>query len=229
MSRQMERLKKCLTTAAFVCVATILPASKVDAMILNGDFETGDLTGWSQSGINSGLAFVAEEGTMFSVHNTTGLTLNGDFAANVRSSSGTAPTNSVGILTSDPFIIGDELSFLALSETFTGITDPVTLEFRILDLGFGVLFSQEVDTNLVAVGPNPTDGTFSTHVFDTSVFEGQEVMLQFRQNTNVAGNGFFTLIDDVETTTARVPEPATVLGSLFALGLGVSQLRKKHA
>ena len=224
----MERLKKCLTTAAFVCVASLLPASKVDAMVLNGDFETGDLTGWSASGINGGLAVVVAEGTMFSANNSTGFTFNGDFAVNVRSS-GTAPTNSVGILTSDPFILGDELSFIGLSETFAGITDPVTLEFRILSLASDILFSQEVETNLVEVGPEPTNGTFSTHIFDTSEFEGQEVMLQFRQNTNVAGQGFFTLIDDVETNPATVPDPSTVLGSLLALSFGVSQLRKKPA
>ena len=75
--------------------------------IVNGTFEIGDLTGWTASGINNGIAVVNQEETCFSFNNTQGLTFNGNFAANVRSS-GPAPTNSIGILTSAPFVTGSQ-------------------------------------------------------------------------------------------------------------------------
>ena len=171
---------------------------------VNGTFETGDLTGWTSSGINGGDAGVAREGTCFSSNNTLGLTFNGDFAANVRSS-GPAPTNSIGILTSDLFVAGSGISFRALSENddFSPVADPVTLEVRVLDGVGNVLLSQIVTTNIVTLDPNTCsggelrDGIFSTHIVDTSAFDGQDIRVEFRQHTNVAGSGFFTLIDDV--------------------------------
>ena len=170
---------------------------------VNGTFETGDLTGWTASGINGGFAVVSQEGTCFSSNNTVGLTFNGDFAANVRSS-GPAPTNSIGILTSDLFVAGSGISFRALSENDDGrpAADPVTLEVRVLDGAGSVLLSQIVTTNIVTLstvcpGGDLRDGIFSTHIVDTSAFDGQDIRVEFRQHTNVAGSGFFTLIDDV--------------------------------
>ena len=172
--------------------------------IVNGTFEAGDLRGWTASGINDGFATINQEGTCFSFNNTTGLTLNGNFAANVRSS-GPAPTSSIGILTSDPFVARSGIRFRALSENTddTLATDPVTLEVAVLDSAGSVLLSQVVKTNIVTLNPlcpegELRDGTFSKHFIDTSSFAGQEIRLEFRQHTNVAGHGFFTLIDDVD-------------------------------
>jgi len=174
--------------------------------IVNGNFETGDLIGWTASGINDGFAVVVQEGTCFSWNNTLGLTFNGSFVAIVRSST-PAPTNSVGILTSDLFEARSGISFRALSENADAVPvpDPVTLEVRVLDAADVVLLSQVVTTNIVTLdGPCPRgelrDGIFSTHFVDTSAYSGNVVRVEFRQHTNVAGFGFFTLIDDVNVT-----------------------------
>src|SRR5262249_3577604 len=67
---------------------------------LNGDFECGDLSGWTVDGVDNGVAQVIQEGTCWSFWNTQGIQLAGDFAAIVRSGPPSAATSSVGILTS---------------------------------------------------------------------------------------------------------------------------------
>src|SRR5262245_18109600 len=104
--------------------------------LLNGDFETGDLTGWTTNGVNGGTATIVRKATCFSYNNTQGLTLSGEFALNVRSSPA-APTNSVGIATSDPFVAGSFVTFNSLSEADDGtktpfFTVPATVEVRLL-------------------------------------------------------------------------------------------------
>jgi hypothetical protein len=174
--------------------------------IVNGTFETGDLTGWTASGINGGFATATQEGTCFSWNNTRGLTFNGSFVANVRSS-GPAPTSSVGILTSDLFEAGSAISFWALSENtdYLPVPDPVTLEVRVLNAEDVVLLSQNVTTNIITLdsyspcpGGDVRDGVFSAHIIDTSAYSRDLVRVEFRQHTNYPGYGFFTLIDDVE-------------------------------
>lgn len=181
----------------------------VSDYIVNGNFETGDLTGWTASGINDGCAFVVEEGTCFSANNTLGIAMKGIFSANVRTC-GSSPLNSIGILTSDPFIAGNTIRFIALSENDDDIPapNPVTLDVLVLDDADAVLFFDIVDTNVVTLSRSNFDGTciigdirdgaFSTHIIDTSDFAGEVIRIQFRQSTNVAGSGFFTLIDEVE-------------------------------
>jgi hypothetical protein len=193
-----------LTTAAF----SQAPALR------NGNFETGTLEGWTASGLNEGIARIAREGSCFSYNNTEGLTLSGSFAAEVRSS-GLAPTDSVGLLTSDPFIAGSSVSFSALSETedgevARGSNDPVTFEVRLLDTSENVLLAQILKTNMIALNRNfagpctgeQRDAAFSKYSIDTSSYRGQMVKLQFRQHTNVPSRGFFTLVDDVAVDEA---------------------------
>lgn len=181
---------------------------KVGRQVANGDFECGpDLAGWTTSGINGGYVVAPQEGTCFSAYNTLGLTLDGSFAANVRSGVVQPVFASVGILTSDPFVAGNSIAFEALSENGDNLPDPnpVTFEARILDVsGSTVLHSQGVVTNVVTLAFDPTctggdvrDQTFSSHVIDTSPFAGQTVRLEFRQHSNDAIHGWFTLIDNV--------------------------------
>jgi hypothetical protein len=117
--------------------------------IVNGTFETGDFSGWKPGSINGGFASITQENTCFSFNNTLGLTINGGFAANVRSG-GPGGTNSIGILTSDPFIAGLRIRFRALSENDDDLPapDPVTLEVRVLDTMGKVLLSQVVVTTV---------------------------------------------------------------------------------
>ena len=177
--------------------------------ITNGDFETGDLTGFTASGINDGFARIVREGTCFSFNNTRGITFSGDFAVIVRS---IRDTTSIGILTSDPFIAVSTLTFKALSENSEGdgaiaFPNPVTFELRILDVSDSVLFSQVIQTNIilldhkipVACSGDERDDTFSNHTINLSPFKGQIVKVQFRQHTNKFSSGFFTLVDDIKS------------------------------
>jgi hypothetical protein len=184
--------------------------------LLNGNFETGTLTGWTSTGINEGWAGIIREGSCWSYNNTEGLSLSGQFAANIRSS-GPAPTDSIGVLTSDPFVAGTSISFSALSENedgevARGSNDPVTFEVRLLDTSDNVLLAQILKTNIVSLNRTPAgpctgeqrDAAFSKYSIDTSSYRGQSVKLQFRQHTNVPQRGFFTLVDDVAVDEAPI-------------------------
>jgi len=203
-----------------------------DTHIINGNFETGDLTGWTADGINDGFAAIVSEESLFSANNTFGLTLDGDFALNIRSS-GPAPVDSVGILKSDFFIAGYGIDFLALSENddYNPSPNPVTFSVGIFNSLGNVLLSQIITPNIVTLGTyDGRDGIFSKHTLDTSAFIGETVQLEFRQHTNVPGAGFFTLIDDIVNKPSEpvtgTPEPATLL--LVGLGLiGLIKFRKK--
>src|SRR5207248_4283327 len=105
--------------------------------LMNGNFEAGTLSGWTVDGQNGGLARIAREGSCFSYNNTEGLSLSGSFAAEIRSS-GVAPVDSVGMLTSDPFVAGSSITFNAFTEAEEceqarfAERDPVTVEARLL-------------------------------------------------------------------------------------------------
>jgi uncharacterized repeat protein (TIGR01451 family) len=174
--------------------------------IQNGNFESGDLASWTSSGIQGGFAEIVQEGTCFSANNTSGISINGSFAANVRSE-GPATTNSIGILTSAPFVAGEAIQFRALSENsdiFPAVP-PVLMEVRLIDNIGNVLIKQPVTSSVVTLSPANCDpltkrnGTFSTHRIETATISGQVVQLEFRQHTTVDTQGHFTLIDDVES------------------------------
>ncbi len=177
-------------------------------IIVNGDFETGDFTGLTAGGINEGFAEVEEAGTCFSPDNTHGISMKGIPSTNVRTG-GSSPLNSIGILTSDLFIAGNAIRFVALSENDDSIPadNPVTLEVLVLDDMDSILHSEIVDTNIVTLSPSNfpasrigeiRDGSLSTHIIDTSSLVGELIRIEFRQRTNVAGSGFSTLIDNIE-------------------------------
>src|SRR5215467_6948279 len=101
---------------AILILSIAAPSVAFSTLLTNGNFETGDLTGWTQSGINGGFAEVVRNGTIFSAYDTSGIKLDGQFAINVRSVVVNPTASSVGILTSDPFRVGFQISFNALSE-----------------------------------------------------------------------------------------------------------------
>ncbi len=195
--------------ACFALFAVLAASAPATAQLVNADFETGTLFGWTTSSINGGIVLISTEGTCWSYFDTRGITLAGNHAANVRSS-GPAPVSSVGILTSAPFIASGGVSFRALSERqYASQTNPVHFEVRLLILGVPVV-TQVVTTNLitmtVACGPTlGPDAPFSTHYIDTSAFAGQSMQIEFRQHTNTPGAGFFTLVDDVAVFGITVP------------------------
>lgn len=197
--------------------------------LFNGDFEAGVFQGWTPGGTDGGIATVGAQGSCFSYDDTTGLSLNGNFAALLRSNAAGAKA-STGTLTSDPFTAGSGISFALLSESADWIRArrPVTLEVRLLDASGTLLVSHSLSgmsvVRLHAGCPSePRNGVFSGHYIDTTPFAGQEVQLQFSQHTNVGGAGFFTLVDDVTLYEASevalvVNRPIAVAGTSLTTG-----------
>src|ERR1041385_1364172 len=184
-------MRKPAMLGLWVLLGTFI-ASAQTSLLPNGDFETGTLAGWTANSENGGMAWVVREGTCFSYNNTQGLSLSGNFAANIRSG-GIGPVDSVGALTSDPFVAGSSITFNALTEAEDGEEarfasgDPVTFEARLLDTSGNVLFSQVFKPAVVTLYRSsggecrgePRDASFSNHSIDTSGFAGQLVQLQF--------------------------------------------------
>ena len=210
--------------ALWVVLATSIAFGQ-NVLLPNGDFETGSLAGWTAGGEKGGLARLVQEGSCFSYNNTGGISLSGTFAAEIRSS-GPAPVDSTGVLTSDPFIAGSSVTFNALTEAEDGEQarfadrDPVTFEARLLDASDNILFSRVFKTNVASLNRSsagecsgePRDASFSNHTIDTSPFSGETVKLQFRQHTNVSKRGFFTLVDDIAISGDTPTLTLTVTG-----------------
>jgi hypothetical protein len=206
------------------CGGLAAPApAGAQTLLPNGDFESGDLSGWSAANVNGGRSLIATEGTCFSGNDTTGVQLNGNFAGLIRSNP-SGDKDSVGSIISEPFTAGDAVLFFALSENRFGAqhADPVVFVVRIEDAAGGKLMSQVVHTRVVTLNPGcpsrPHHSAPTGHVIDTRAFRGQEVRLVFRQSTQVENEGFFTLIDDVTLYGAgEVPlfpdVPVAVAGS----------------
>jgi len=194
---------------AVTALAALLAAGSASAqeLVPNGNFETGNFDGWATSRINGGRVFIATRGECFSANDTTALDLHGNFAAVVRSNP-EGDKDSVGILTSEPFVAGAALVFYALSENRIGraVPDPVNLEVRLLDEGRTVLFKQPLHTAVATLSPGcpsePHYAAMSGHMIDTRAWAGKTVSLQLRQNTLQSGDGFFTLVDDITTYEA---------------------------
>ena len=178
--------------------------------IPNGSFEAGD-SGWTLTGLVDGIARIETAGACFGANNTQGITFHGARALNVRSSPG-APVASTGIATSSSFTLGSALHFRALVENDDAmpLTNPVNFEVRILAVDGSILATSSLQPSILTTSPGTSDdgclvgdlrdGPWSTHTIDTSAFAGQAGRAEFRQHTNVAGKGFFTLVDDVSVT-----------------------------
>lgn len=185
------------------------PAGDPPAQIANGSFECGfALPGWTAAGSNGGYATAVLEGTCFSQNNTEGIAFDGRFVAAVRSAP-VATLDSIGTLTSAPFLAGSAIAFEALSENQDSLPDPnpVTLEVWVLDADTNdVLHAEVVSTEVITLALDCNRGAhrnsaFGSHLIDTSAHAGTAVRVQFRQHTNLPPSGFFTVIDNV-----RVPE-----------------------
>ncbi len=179
--------------------------TQVQSTIFNGDFELGNLSGWQSSGIKGGFACVVKEGTSWSSgSDTTDIILDGEYAANVRSS-GPAPTDSWGILTSEPYILkGETLRWRQLSET-----SSIFAELGIFD----ALTDAVLETHII---PVTTQWMYQER--DLSAYKGQPIKIQFKQHTTQAGKGWFTLCDNVNIEVFKYvyPEP-TISFSPFAV------------
>ena len=88
---------------AFIALALLPQAAFSVTPLLDLGFESGTFGGWQPGGNNGGTAAIAVEGECFSVTDTTGIDLPGNYAAFIRSVG--ADANSFGTLTSPTFLI----------------------------------------------------------------------------------------------------------------------------
>jgi hypothetical protein len=184
-------------------VGLALPLTAFGQNLANGNFATGDLTGWTAETINGGQVSAVKQGTTFSTHPGSNLIPfpdgPGSYAADLRAPTA-GPPQSVGILTSAPFVPRSEkLYFLTLSES-----DAVAPQALVLTSSANTLNPSLSDILLLKDVVHDQPGTGSTAKFQSqeldvsSEFAAKQVIrLQFRQPATANGAGFFTLIADV--------------------------------
>ena len=175
-------------------------------LLFDGDFESGTFQGWIPGGENGGFASIAAKGSCYSANDTTAISFNGDptsnYAALLRSNAA-GNTDSVARLKSEPFTAGNGIIFSALSETLDADPGhkPVNFVVRILDSQGSPVSEQPYNTAIIQLAQGcpsvKRDAAFSRHFIDTHHLAGQEISIEFSQNTKHESLGYFTLIDNV--------------------------------
>ena len=175
-------------------------------LLFDGDFESGTFQGWIPGGENGGFASIASKGSCYSANDTTAISFNGNptsnYAALLRSNAA-GNTDSIARLKSVPFTAGNGVVFSALSETLDADPGhkPVNFVVRILNSEGNPVSEQPYNTSIIQLAQGcpsvKRDAAFSRHFIDTHHLAGQEISIEFSQNTNYESLGYFTLIDNV--------------------------------
>jgi len=221
-----------LLIALFI-TALIFPTERATAsieLITNGDFETGDFTGWANSATGAGLAFTINDGSFNPAGPGGALApIAGQFdavssqtnpALNLVTQIFQVPLN----ITNAVFSWADRIRNHAPSNVFS---DP-NQEFRVLieDMAGGLIqeiFSTDPGDPLQQVGPN-------NRLFDLTALlqslAGQDIQIAFEQQDDL-GN-FNATIDDVSLQVDVIPEPtAALVWVVLASCLGGTSLRRR--
>ncbi len=200
-----------LSIISKIVLAFILSGHSVYALaeatlLFDGDFESGTFQGWTPGGENGGFAQVVSKGSCYSSNDTTAISFNGNptsnFVALLRSNPA-GNTDSVGKLRSNPFTAGNGVIFSALSETLDGDPGhkPVNFVVKILNSEGNAVSDQPYNTAVIKLAQGcpsvKRDAAFSSHFIDTHHLAGQEISIEFSQNTKNESLGYFTLIDNV--------------------------------
>ena len=205
----------------FTCL--VLGAAAAQAAIIdlvsNGNFETGDFTGWTNTGTGNGLGWAINDGTFDPAGPGVALApIGGNFDA-VSSQTGVGQNTLVQQNIFFPNnVLAANLAWDDRIRNHASVFSDPNQEFRVLfrDLAGGFLF-EVFSTNpgdpLLQIGPN-------NRLFDITPFAlahaGQAVQLSFEQQDNLF---FFNATIDNVSLLARVPEPGTLLLMGMALGL----------
>lgn len=193
--------------------------------ISNGDFETGDFTGWNVVNTGSG-AWAINDGTFIPSGPSAALTpISGSYDS-VSHQSGPGFHNLYQDILLPTFF---DMAFLSWDDRIrnTGVFSDPNQEWRVLiEDTSGVLISEVFSTNPGDValqnGPNPRGFDLTSLLQPLS---GQNIRISFEQQDD---SGFFNAtLDNVSFTTATsVPEPTTL--AIFALGImGLASRRFK--
>ncbi|NOZ40433.1 MAG: hypothetical protein GXP24_09430 [Planctomycetes bacterium] len=197
-------------------------------LITNGDFETGDFTGWANSATGAGLEFTINGGSF----NPTGpggalAPIAGQFDA--VSSQTSSALNLVTQIFQVPLnITNATFSWADRIRNFGGQFSDPNQEFRVLieDMAGGLIqeiFSTDPGDPLQQVGPN-------NRLFDLTTLlqslAGQDIQIAFEQQDNLLY--FNATIDNVSLQVDVIPEPtAALVWVVLASCLGGTTLRRR--
>ncbi len=148
--------------------------------------------GWNFSNQSYGIAGLVEEGKQFSgATETKRLSFPSARRALILRSGSSGSTSSVGIATSEPFILrGDGIEWAQLDES-----KDITFTFDLLEL-------QKEEKLYTTTYSGLTGGWYRARA-DLSNFSGRPVRVRFSQHTSFSG-GWYTLIDNVTVTANNV-------------------------
>jgi len=183
------------------------PAQPQDAsraervQIPNGDFESGNMQGWTPSGMAGGGVQMVQAGTVFPGQIEDGRPATdtdqipfqqGQWAVCMRSSGPGAGGGAAAILTSVPVKISK--SWLRWDEMAE--SEMVTTEVHVIDAQTGMDLAIQRFTRS---RPRSTrnDVFWERQSMDMSRYLNRTVQIQFRQTTADGGNGWFTLLDNI--------------------------------
>lgn len=223
--------------------------AQANQLLINGGFETGDFTGWTQvtnsgSGNCSADWTVLQSDTICNLNNTTlNSPIEGEWAAFNSfdsGSSGTTFTIEQDFILETGSIVKADLSW-AQSYGWDFSFGNVATQERIFKLD--ILDSSD---NLIGnafelmIGPDNGSTDFvdwENQMVDISNlldgFGGQTLTLVAdvfipESSTGPATFGLDNISLDVEVETAPVPEPGTILGFITAMGLGFAAKKGKN-
>jgi hypothetical protein len=232
-----------------ICVlAMVAFAVPAFAGFTNGNFETGDFTGWTLGGANSADSAVVSLGLDANTNNTLQRVANGSYAARVGNQSGSFHVSSVSQTVANWQDVAIQFAWAAvLQEPTNNVTHSASemadFSVRLLNLtDTTTLYDQTYNVtslpgSFLAGATNSVAGSAGQWQFsqyfavslDTSAHIGDTLQLIITAtDCSLGGHGGYVYLDEVGSTPPVIttPEPMTML--LLGLGLvGLAGFRKR--
>ena len=185
----------------FLILALVAVAGAANAQILNGGFETGDLSNWIVNGTNPSPVV-----TNVSPHT-------GSFAALLGTDTGGEPLGDGSMYQS--FAVGGGGGTLSFwTKKFT--TDSISFDWQ------DAYIQSNIGVTLATIFHDCATSDWTQWTVNMAPYAGQTVRLEFLVHQDGFGDDTSMRVDDV--TFNAVPEPA----SMAALGLGAVALIRRR-